>query len=238
MIGRAVLAADRPECFSKGGIMQRDKKSASVYYRTYRGLWSLGVTVFLLAPLLWLVGCSSGAKGTQRYYTPLRVYSARAVITDAFAIARQWHPDAYLVDVHVEMAREGEIILFPVEFGFQSPSDEYHSLAIRCSRPGHCGKQVFSHPVAVYHRVPIEPDDFAIDSIEAAKIAQRYGGERFIKRKAVSMFVNLERRGPTGIPGKGAVLWRASYLDPATREVLDIYIDAKTGEVVGTEPPQ
>jgi hypothetical protein len=232
MIGRTVLAVHRSSYCSKGGIMQSCKESIRAHWKTRLVLWLLGTVGFLLALLLWLAGCGTGAKGTEKYYTPLRVYSARAVITDAFAVARYWHPDAYLVDIDVEMAREGEIILFPVEFGFQSPSDEYHSLAVRCSRPAHCGKQVFRHPVAVYRTVPIEPDDFAIDSVEAAKIAQRHGGEKFIKRKDVVMDVQLGRFKPRG---KGPVFWVASYFDAVTREGLYVYIDAKTGEVVGDE---
>ncbi|NOZ73218.1 MAG: hypothetical protein GXP38_15150 [Chloroflexi bacterium] len=141
-----------------------------------------------------------------------------------------------MVDIDVDVAKDDDIMLFPLDFTFQSPSDKYHEFSAGCSQPGHCGTGIFSHPVAVYQTVPIEPDDFTIDSIEAAKIAQRHGGEKFVKRKAVSMFVKLERRGPTGTPGKGPVLWRASYLDLATGEELNIYIDAKTGEVVGTRP--
>jgi len=216
------------------------KRPIWLYWRSVsrsRVVWVLSV-VGLLTVVFFLSACSLGIKSTPTY-EPLRVYSAKSVVTKTLAIAHQWQSDAYLFEIHVPVLREGETHPFPIDFTFQSRSDDHHRLIVLCSWNKRCwADSITDAPGGVFHILPIEPGDFIIDSTEAAQIGQRNGGEAFVRRKhsSVFMFVNLTRQGPKGLVEQGPILWRATFSDPVARDHLHVYIDAKTGEVVATRP--
>jgi len=191
----------------------------------------LGMAIVLLL-LLTLASC-------QHTYRPVQVRTrpARTLYLVALKKAQEWKPDAYLDNISVgALLRDNytrPILLF---FGFDSPSDDRHSLMItfRSDLDEPEIEQVyFKMANAVHDR--IDSEDWPLDSVDALSIAQANGGDEFLSYHnsgPVEMDLYLERR--PFVPG-ATLRWRASYFDELTGDYLRVMLDPQTGKVIGTE---
>jgi hypothetical protein len=189
---------------------------------------TLGIVIVLLL-LSTVTNC-----GQIHQQVQLRTLSAREYYPQALEKAQQWKPDAYLADISVDVLSEEDstrrLLLF---FGFESPSDDRHSLLITfqegVDEPK--VKNIYREiPISVHN--PINSEDWPVDSLKALAIAQGNGGDEFLAKhdpKTALMTLYLERLPK--VPG-ARLQWRASFWDLATSEKVRIMLDPRTGEVI------
>jgi len=124
-----------------------------------------------------------------------------------------------------------------MSFGFESPSDDHHSLLIYFREDTDVPeREIVDHPIPISVRNPINPEDWLIDSVKALAIAQDNGLNKSMAKydsETASLFLALEERRPI-VPG-ALLQWRASYLDLGTLEGIDVMLDPQTGEVIEVE---
>jgi hypothetical protein len=186
----------------------------------------LQVLVCALAAIL-LAGCSSQANETPVDLTPVRVLSARARLDEALRLAQEWREDAELKQIQASVIGLHQVDLLYVDFEFESPSEDYLKFAAMCS-PGGCVGRESRVPYLIGYG-SIEFDEEMIDSIEAARIGQQNGGERFMRMTDASIRVRLGTDYPRDV---GPVVWRAHF--SGWDGELDVYIDPYTGKVIRT----
>jgi len=202
-------------------------KGISVFER-----WFL--TLICALVLVVLAGCSSQATETPVGRPPLRVLSARGHLEEAWRLARQWRDDAELIQIKADILGPAQTGLLLLAFKFESPSEDRLEYGVTCSSGG-CFGQEFPIPKTwmAWGWIPIEFDDEMIDSIEAATIGHRNGGDRFAYTDAV-MSVRLGRDKPRDV---GPTVWEAYYDMRVSdgRAPLYVVIDPYAGEVIRIE---
>ncbi len=134
----------------------------------------LGLTI-ILPLLLALTSCQE--RGYQK--VQLRTRPVRPFYPLALKKAQQWKPDAYLDSISVDALPRDDysrpILLF---FGFESPSDDRHSLLIIFQNDVDEPKvEHVYHEVAISARNPINIEDWSLDSTDVLAIAQDNGGD-------------------------------------------------------------
>ncbi|MBN1450710.1 MAG: PepSY domain-containing protein [Anaerolineales bacterium] len=154
--------------------------------------------------------------------------SAKGYYDEALAIAQEWQADAYLqfADLTVR-SEDGMPHKLWLSFIFYSVDLHNEALLVFFVE----GSPVESKIVrsGSGDRREIEEKDWALDGIEALKIAQGQGGNEYMsKYSGVEIKLFLEHQ--KGIPESSLVVWRVSYLRP--EGVLYIVVDAVSGEVV------
>jgi hypothetical protein len=170
------------------------------------------------------------------FYEPgrLRTLSARRLYPLALARAQQWRPDAYLDYMRVG-ARQEDDLTEPLEitFGFESPSDGYQSISITFHEDSDESEvRTFDHSKASDVAIPIQSEDWPVDSVDALGIAQDSGGLEFLTRHDPDQTRMVLRFGYPYPPKPDArLLWEVFYQDSSIGS-LEITIDAGTGEVV------
>jgi hypothetical protein len=186
--------------------------------------------VIILLLLFTVTGCEQTPQRPQ-----LRALSARDYYPIALEKARQWRPDAYLSDISVDVLAEEEIGRpLRVSFGFESPSDDRHSLLIFFREDSDEPElESVDHRTPISVRNPIGSEDWSVDSVEVLAIALDNGGSEFLTKHDPEMMNLYLERLPT-VPG-ARLKWRASFWDWDTGELLDVEIDPKTGEVIEVE---
>lgn len=179
--------------------------------------------------------CSqSPSEPTEPARFPFPVVSARGVWSMATEEALKWQEDAYVVDLRVSFDRiNSEGVFNTVDFGFESPTDRGESLWVICGYEA-CRSEAVPETESSMNRMsePIGLEDFELDGKDALAISLEHGGSGFVpimRERYISVFAKLARLYPVST---GEVYWRVSYLEPASRDHLDVIINAKTGEVV------
>lgn len=174
------------------------------------------------------------AEATETPEFPFPVISARGVWPLAVEEALRWREDSYPVDLSVNFDHENSQGVFnTVDFGFEAMGNEDETLWVICGYRA-CFSEVIEEPESPLYgeSEPISLEDFKLDAKEALAISLNHGGRDFIpimQERYISAFAKLTRLNPVHT---GEVYWRVSYLEPATRDHLDVIIDANTGEVV------
>jgi hypothetical protein len=165
---------------------------------------------------------------------PFPVLSARGAWSRAVEAALEWSEDAQVVDLRVSFDRvNSEGVFNTVDFGFESPTKNAESLWVICGYDV-CTSEVITESDSSLARrsEPITLEDFQLDGRDALAISLDYGGRNFVpamREEYISVFAKLSRLYPVS---SGGVYWRVSYLEPGSRDHLDVIMDAKTGEVV------
>jgi hypothetical protein len=158
------------------------------------------------------------------------VLSAREYLDEAWDLALQWRSDAELKAIEADILAQEEAFPPYVHFTFESPGEDTLKFDVSCSMAG-CSALASWVP-ATSGWGSIEFEDEMIDSLEAALIGLRNGGEQFISQeKDVTMTVRLLRDLPRTT---GPVVWEA-YFASLDREPLYVVIDPYTGEVIRVE---
>ncbi|HHS97358.1 MAG TPA: hypothetical protein ENK08_05585 [Chloroflexi bacterium] len=194
--------------------MIQNKKAAVVF--------TLVVSVVAFA----MEGCFSNTPTPPTVY----VLSARRYVDEAWELALQWRSDAELKEIKANIATRSVVSPTYVDFTFESPLEEETQFVVSCSTAG-CSGLAISVPFTSGWG-SIELEDEMIDSVEAALIGLRNGGEQFLYRgKGVTMTVSLLRDRPRTT---GPVVWEACF---ATLESapLCVVIDPYSGEVIRAE---
>lgn len=180
-------------------------------------------------------GCSqSPSKATPILEFPFPVLSARGAWSRAVEAALKWSEDARVVDLRVSFDRvNSEGVFNTVDFGFESPTKNAESLWVICGYEV-CTSEVITEPDSSLARrsEPITLEDFELDGRDALAISLDHGGRDFVpamREEYVSVFAKLSRLYPAS---SGGVYWRVSYMEPGSRDHLDVIMDARTGEVV------
>ncbi len=193
--------------------------------------WFLVLTCALV--LVVLPRCTNQATDTPVGRPPLRVLSARAHLEEAWRLARQWRGDAELVEIQAEVIGPGQTRLPLLAFKFESPGEEQLEYGVTCSADGCFGQEFPIHKTwLAWGWIPIEFDEEMIDSIDAAAIGHRNGGNRFAHVRDAVMSVRLGRDKPRDV---GPTVWQAYYVSLAGSGPLYVVIDPYTGEVIRIE---
>jgi hypothetical protein len=185
--------------------------------------------------LVFTAACSARLSGSSdRATLPFPSISVKAIWPAAMEKAQEWQSDAYVANLrlsfnHTEDGGEFDA----VDFAFESPTSDEHSLWVICDSTG-CASDIMPKPAnpSGIEPLPIYEEDFKIEGKKALEISLAHGGAEYIdlmKEKYIPTFAMLARMDP---PDTGNLYWRASYFDPATREHLDVIIDANSGEVI------
>ena len=160
------------------------------------------------------------------------VLSTRFFWSQALAIAQEWQADAYVYEVSVDVPVPGRTSPghsgYPgVKFYFQSREADYVTFVVPCNVEG-CSHFEIERERPVIYCLPIELDDFTLDSGEAVDIGLEYDEKDYFNLQTASVVLMLYRDIPSC---SGPVKWYISFADFATREGVALTIDAATGEV-------
>lgn len=203
-----------------------------VYINIWNMINRINVSL-ILSCSFWLI-LATACSQTESV-ADLRTLSAQDMYPLALEQAQQWKPDVYLdsIDVQVVPSLDTSVSIM-IAFGFESPSEEYHSLLVFYRESsGEFENRVVEHTSPIEIRTPIEPDDWLIDSLEALSISQVQGGNEYLVSHDLNntrMALYLQRQ-----PRDAPLRWRASYSDLDGNEYIRIRMDPKTGKVMEIE---
>jgi hypothetical protein len=168
--------------------------------------------------------------------------SIKAVEQRARESAKQWQSDAYLISAHAIVPASQSDGTFTIQdritFNFRSKADAQHSYLVGFDSKGALDVFKFSDTVAQSDDLPIESNDWPLDSLDAWQIALANGGSALLKdyqQQTVDMrcSVSLQRWDPTLKPSRtGRVLWDVLCMDAVTQKSFRFWIDAQNGEVI------
>lgn len=144
-------------------------------------------------------------------------------------IARDWEPDAFLSSVHVNIQPNIYTSSSPMadllQFEFRSPRNNTQLLVVTFLGDGMPSTdKLFT--VNQGNWVPIDSNEWSLDSIDAWRIAQKEIVKADTRSMRESAILVLRRANP---PRTGRLLWYVSYGQSSSAQ---IWIDAQTGEVV------
>ncbi len=187
-----------------------------------------GMTRRVLFCLLLAVGLSA-CNGREEL--PVSVASLRNELPKLEQAAKQWRPDAYLVDATVELLNKRSSRSAVTGY-FQSPSTEYEGILIYLEQDGSVLAELVPYEIQVRQSVPITNKDWQLDAVEALERGLTAEGRQYLDENAESQcsFMIMERDIPD-FPER--VVWRVELggclLDPSFQRIV---IDASTGEVI------
>jgi hypothetical protein len=180
-----------------------------------------------------LAGCAQQPPPEQRSVYTL---SARPLYPEALQIARAWRPDAYLVSIDVPADRVGGSMSLWASFCFLSPSSDIVMLDVTYDSAVHSWQDTWLSAYWVDRDLypEIADSEWQIDSAEALKVANLYGGADFTMKYPtgyldVDLLLEKEQ-----IEGRSRAVWSVRYSAHFEAE-LCVVVDAVTGEVVGKQ---
>lgn len=181
-----------------------------------------------LVVLAWVAACNRSVD------LPVSVESVEQRLPQLVEKGRSWRPDAYLARVSVRLVGEG-YASYLVWASFNSPSEEFESIAAKLLPDGSISVEPFVQTVPVVQVDPITEDLWQIDSQEALEIALDDEGRRFLEGASGTECSSLilER---LGFARGASVVWRLILSDcehPSSSQIT--VIDAMTGEIVSRE---
>jgi hypothetical protein len=188
----------------------------------------------LLAVIVATSACKTNALPTPINPVDLDVLSVRDYWLQALEIAQEWHPDAYVrgVDVDVPLLARPSSVLqnYPgVRFSFYSRSEDYITFVVSCSAE-RCDsleiEQGAGYPLM--HCMPMSLDDFVLDSKDAVAVGLQHGGDDYMSSSTAYVVLKLHRGSPSCT---GEVQWSISFAEPSGKG-FDIFVDATSGEVI------
>ncbi len=216
--------------------LTKEKAREEKWWAVFR----LGVVLLVGAIILvaYLMGYCSMSPNQELLMEP-KIPSMKEFYLPALTEARKWRQDAYMVDASINIRHSGIL----GSFAFDSASDPEAGLLYFISVSDE-GFQTETKEVDASGRIKsdpaIEPDEWALDSLDVARIAYENGGDAFLKEhpEVNTVLLHLMRvsgsaSSRTGLP-QGEVIWVATFY--RLRKVsIDIYIDPITGDVLATD---
>ena len=197
----------------------------------FRKISSIVSVVFLIA------GCSQAGQktagdGKAPNVPHIPVLSAKFHWPQAIEVAQEWHSDAYLIDITVNVRIPGTVSrLNSVYFGFQSPSNVSATLLVKCNQTCYSSEELTT-PISLPQCPPLEMDDQLLDSDEALEKALLYGGADHVRSEHALLHMDLERNYP-GCDGS-TITWSVSFGNITTFENVIYVMDAFSGELLET----
>ena len=203
-------------------------------------IFRLGVVLLLsmIALVAYLMGYRITPPNQEEIMEP-KIPSAKEFYPQAQAEALKWRPDAYMVYAAIHI-RNSRVL---GSFAFDSESDPEVGFLFHIEGSDE-GFQVESKELNSSGRLKanpaIEPDEWAVDSLDVARIAYENGGRDFLKdhHEVDTVHLHLTRVGGaasdrTGI-AMNQVVWIVKFY--RLRVVyFDIYLDPLTGDVLATD---
>jgi hypothetical protein len=156
---------------------------------------------------------------------PLRARSVYSCLDTALHLARQWHPDAKLVAIEVDVAY-GIGGSSTIEYIFVSPAESEIEYIVGS---GCQGRKV--RVATMIDASGIEFDLDMIDTEEAALIGYNNGGRRYVGSKRNTIKMSFKRDDPEVA---GSEVWIA-YYGSMVQPPLLVVIDPFTGKVIRIE---
>ena len=203
-------------------------------------IFRLGVVLLLsmIALVAYLMGYRITPPTQEEIMAP-KIPSMKEFYLQALAEARKWRSDAHMVDAAI-LIRNSRVL---GSFAFNSQSDPGVGFLFYIEGSDE-GFQVESKEIDASGRLTanpaIEPDEWAQDSPDVARIAYENGGRDFLKDhpEVNTVHLHLTRVGGaasdrTGI-AMNQVVWIVKFY--RLRVVyFDIYLDPLTGDVLATD---
>ncbi|MFO7943941.1 MAG: hypothetical protein R6U51_06545 [Anaerolineales bacterium] len=144
-------------------------------------------------------------------------------------LAQKWHPDAYLIDVTVDVRLpEAPSSINEVGFDFKSRTDKSAVLAVNCHAA--CNSTILESSISLPQCKPFELNDGLIKSKEALSIGLEYVERSFIHGKNSMIRMRLERNYPRC---EGNIItWSVSFSNIKSFEKTRVIINAFTKEII------
>jgi hypothetical protein len=193
----------------------------------YLAVWSL------LAVACMTVGCRPQEDLSEAPHDRL-VPSAAQQYEEALQRARDWKADAHVTAIHADAASRTSLLGPSVSYTFDSPDTPYAFFVVRLVGGTWTTEEIRKSRRAL-PVLPIERENWPLDSRDAWSIAQANGGQDLLRshpESRVSASVGLERL--TVGPSENVLVWRIMYslLPPRPGGHLHIMIDPKSGQVL------
>jgi hypothetical protein len=190
-------------------------------------------TLGLLAAISALAGCGGGsapADTGSEWIVP----SAAEHYEDVLQTARDWKSDAHLISISLSAALPSSRVGPWISYYFESPSTGSSFFEVRFMLGEWTSEVLHKGPMALTS-LPIQREDWLLDSIDAWRIALANGGRDFLlhyQDQAMSKTVGLDHwRAGTE---QERLAWRVDFfivLGPS----LDIFIDPENGDIIEAE---
>jgi len=203
-------------------------------------IFRLGVVLLLsaIALVAYLMGYRITPPAQEEIMEP-KFPSVKEFYPQALAEARKWRSDAYMVYASIHIRRSSVL----GSFAFDSESNPEVGFLYRI-REVDDGFQTETKEVDASGRMKsdptIEPDEWELDSLEAARIAYENGGREFLKEhpEIDTVHLHLTRVGGAASDRTGLAMNRVVWIVKFYRlsvVYFNIYLDPLTGEVLATD---
>jgi len=160
------------------------------------------------------------------------VHQVRDQLPSALALAQEWHADAYLLTLSVNVELPHGIPNSDwISFEFRSPSNRKNVLSVFCQK--NCRSQELTTTIELPQCPPLEISDSLLESGEVFELGLKNGGIDYINRENASASMYLERNYPrcTG----SVITWSVQFEIDFTSEHLRFIVDAESGELLETK---
>ncbi|NIN66911.1 MAG: hypothetical protein GTO63_19895 [Anaerolineae bacterium] len=193
----------------------------------YLAVWSL------LAMACMSLGCRPQEDLSEAPHDRL-VPSAAHQYEEALQRARDWKADAHVRAIHANPACRTSLLGPSLSYTFDSPDTPYAFFVVRLVG-GTWTTEVIRKSRRALPVLPIEREDWPLDSRDAWSIGQANGGQDLLRSHPdcqVSTDVDLERLRVGA--SENVLVWRVRYalLPRRPGGHLDIRIDPKSGQVL------
>lgn len=196
------------------------------------------LAVCVIAVLVVCAGCR------RRSSSPVRDFWPKAE-----AVAREWHEDAYVIDIVGGAKFKGKLDWSDadpphplIHFHFASRAEDYVVASVACDYMDGC--ELYAQKdsdSSLAQCVPITLDDLVLDAQDVLEVTLEYG-EQYRELDSVrEVFFQIARDDPDHFwlnsedPGcTGDVYWMVTVKEVLAESGLGVLVDAATGEVART----
>lgn len=216
--------------------LTKEKAREEKWWAVFRlGVVLLVGVIILVAYLM----CYCSMSPNQEPLMEPKIPSVKEFYPQALTEARKWRPDAHMVFAAIHI-RNSRVL---GSFAFDSESDPEVGFLFYIEGSDE-GFQTETKEVDASGRIKanpaIEPDEWELDSLEAARIAYENGGREFLKEhpEVDTVHLHLTRVGGSASKRTGVSMNRVVWIVKFYRlrvVYFDIYLDPLTGEVLATD---
>lgn len=185
----------------------------------------------LAIAILILTACTSSVP-PDTCTMSVSTISAKRFYEEALEIVHKQQSDAFLVAVRVDFRSAGDNRPLKLTYRFESPSTPTRSYRVQFTDGRDPGFSTTTHPIDEY--VPIEEQDWLVDSPQALAVAHDTVGCQFFARwRSENTGLVLQRKYATRDIARGLnpVEWIIVYDSIVTKAMLQVSVDAISGEI-------